>query len=140
LGDNGGFDQAGFGGDFSNFNEGYFDSGQSFGRKFNVYSYGGAQRSQIRTKTQANDVVVAIVVVVEGVSMVVAQVAEHCRLFYLKRICGHRRRTTPVVGDTTSAADGSGSRSYATFYQCTGAAAGVAGYPAAESSSSGNDW
>jgi hypothetical protein len=55
----------------------------------------------IRTATQANDVVVAVVV--EGVPMVVDQVAEHRQLFYLERICGHRHITKSVVGDTISA-------------------------------------
>ncbi|KAM0878759.1 hypothetical protein ACQ4PT_034672 [Festuca glaucescens] len=46
LGDNGGFDHADFGGDFGNFNEGYFDGGQGFGQNFIANSYGGTQRAQ----------------------------------------------------------------------------------------------
>jgi hypothetical protein len=83
--------------------------------KNSMYTFMGVPNVlNIRTETQANDVVVAVVV--NGVSMVVAQVAEHRPLFYLERICGRRRRTSPIVGDTTSAADGSDIRSYATFY------------------------
>ncbi|KAM0909200.1 hypothetical protein ACQ4PT_014963 [Festuca glaucescens] len=41
-----GYDPAGFGGDFGNFNEGYSDGGQGYGQNFNGNVYGGSQRAQ----------------------------------------------------------------------------------------------
>ncbi|KAM0913824.1 hypothetical protein ACQ4PT_011900 [Festuca glaucescens] len=46
VGDQQGYDQSRFGGDFGNFNEGYFDGGQGSGQNYNGSTYGAAPRPQ----------------------------------------------------------------------------------------------